>query len=557
MAKKYADFKNDPSIRTPFFAWLLNNAFFYTAIFTVAILTIGAALYSGYQMYVKMLSIGSEPSEFLVVNKEKPESILWAEKVINTAPPGTEKWEVKPSSKPAHIIKFSNCNNVGYDLVKSSVLSTFSASGSGIKAGLQIIAPGQSLQNFNKYMEEVASCVNTDVVDYGELGVKTMLYNDNSFLMLAGDTLLNVEAKTSEQRPELLEFYYNLLTSTLTESNCYNLIVTDPDKNRDFYNNQENYLGLRESITVNTEVNITGLPTPTSLNINSIDLEKTYIEEPEAPLPKDFPTMPTEISKPIIPTLNTVDNAFSQDANYVIKDPIGPGCGWEWHGQAPPIFNDETLDEGKKLAIQDAQLTVNTNAENYIKNDIAWNLQMIKIYPKINDWNIYVSKVNQVYDKWAWLNTERANFAPLWYEYIGLYDYWKNFDVKKAAAEKAYEDATKICDEAIKELNDWVVEKDKLEKEYNENVIKYMEDYEKWKIEKAEWDKVKEENNGVNNNPKPVEPIAPELEIPDEPAGCPVPPEKPSIIDEVKPDEPVAPVPPEGVTIPNSWPKAE
>lgn len=556
MAKSYKEFKKKhPSVKTPWLGWVLNSVYTYVVFLLIAAIVVSIVFYENRGVYAKLERVGDKPSEFLTISTDKAPSVLWAENIINTSPLNIESWDVKPSVKPVHIVKIKGCNNVGYDLVTVNVLSSYVASGGGIKTGIQLISPGLALDDFNKYVNEINSCMPVDVVNDDSL--KLALYNDNSFLMLAGDVLLNVETDNSSKRQELINFYSNLVSSTLIESGCNSLVVDPADKARAFYTDLENYKGLLEKTVVNTDVNVSGLPTPVGLKLNDIDSQRAKLVEPEKPLPKDFPTMPKSLEKPVIPVLNESSDNFSKDAVYTVKDISGPGCGWVWHGQIPPVFNDEVLDENKKIAIQNTQNEIDTNAENYIKNNIAWNLKLLKVYPLVNSWNVYISKVNAVYDKWEWLNGKREELFPLWQEYVKKYDYWKNFDAKKKESQDAYDKAVKICDDAKQVLEKWNNDKIEAEKIYNEQLDQYSKDYSQWVVDKNKWDKDKENNGGVNNAPEPVEPVKPELNLAPEPPGCPKEPEKPSILSEERPEEPAEPEIPEGVTIPDSWVKVD
>lgn len=525
-------------VKTPAFYRLMNNATVYIIFLIIGLLSILGLFYSGYKVHSRIMTIGQEPSEFVLVSGEKPPSVLWGEEVVEVVPPGVSDWVVKSSLKPRHIVDVNSpdCLNIGVDLVSEEVLSTFTASGDGVEIGVQILSPGMGLTILNKYSEKISDCLPAHLATSGEY--PTLFYED-SFMMLVGDVLLNVKTNTPEEISALLNFYQDLLNSTLPESGCLSMKVVKEDRDRGFYNDISNYIGLLESVTVETEIDVEGLPTPTNLTFSEINPVRLEMNEPEGPLPDDFPKLPAEVVKPEIPFLMNDDKDFRESAFYTIKDEDGPGCGWVWHGQKPPIFNSEVLEETRRESIQTMQMNLNNLAENFVKDNIAWNIKILHVYPKIQNWNLYVKRSEKVYSRWDWLNAERDLLAPLWYSYIGELESWETFDDRKEESQRAYDRAVKKCEEMNEELEEWEDEYGELFEEEEEEEEEVTED------EEAEEDDEDEEDEDIITA------------IPPKPAGCTTLPEKPSILEMNKPAKPAPPVIPEGVTVPYSWPRSE
>lgn len=530
--KKYRDYKRDRLIRTPVFAWLLDRSIIYVALFVGVTLLVGGILKSGYNSFQRVVAQPEVVSPYLDISSQRSNGMQWAYDLIRHNPDNEGEWKVSDSQKPAHPIDASKC--LHQDVVSASNLATFSASGDGVETRIQVYGAGQARSQFNTYAKAYKECFK----DYELVeGTDNVVKFKNGFVFTLGDAIVSVTANDNSQRDTLLDFYLREAQSSLVSSGCVALTVTAGDSLRSFYYDEERYTGFLEDKVMETETNVDNLPVTELITLNEI--AKVGNTKPESPLPAGFPELPDEVEKPVVPVPVNKVETFDKVATYQVEDNFGPGCGWEWSAQKMPVYNVDSLEKNKIAAIDEAQKLSNDEAQSYVDRVLQWALDMILVQPDADKWNKYVDNVNNVHDKWDWLNTERRILKPYWDEYIEHYRSWVTFDDRKEEAANAYDTALEECQSKQEELEDW------------ENT----------------WGEIYDaQQDAINNPPPPVidddgnvippEPVTP-VEIPERPEGCTELPVKPSIIDQDKPDEPVAPSIPAGVTIPSSWDKPE
>lgn len=562
MVQKYGSYKKDPTIKTPVIAWLFNRGFFqlfFTALTGVSILALVILFANGANAWKKIITEPEDVSPYQEISSTNSPGKSWAEEMASLNPEGISGWSVSDTIKPQHI-QASDC--AFNDNPSKTVLSTHIGSAGKVQTRVLLYGAGQASADFDRYAKTLQNCANGEVIDE-EFGKSVMF--DNGFILTMGDAIINVVAENIEQRDSLKAFYYEHMVKSLKESTCLDLDVSGKDSTRSFYYDPENYDGYKETTTVETQVDFQNVPTVPDLSIDEIHNPDAV--QPESPLPQDFPSLPKEkVEKPSLPqAVEDVDD-FSADAVYHIADINGPGCGWAWSSQKQPVYDDTELAVEKNTTIVDEQNKIDETAQTYVDEKKDWAIKTVHIMPAVNNWNNYTKDVNNVHDKWIWLNGERDKLYTPWHQYVDEHNEWETFDKRKSEALNAYNEELQVC-------------MDKQEA--------YLEWEEKWgdlyAQQKAEENAPEEpeEPTQPEETPEPTEtPTDPEnpsetpteaptpteepeeteeptkpVDIPEPPVNCTTLPERPAIIDQEKPAEPQAPEIPEGVTIPDSWEK--
>lgn len=512
--RKYSDFKNDPVVKVPVFAWLFDKWEFYVAIIAVAVFVVGGFLNTNIQSLQRILAAPVEETEFQAITAMNTIGTNWAKSLVseNPHPEIINEWNPSDSQKPQKT-KIPNC--VFTEKSPTSLLATTSATGNGIETNIHVYGAGQSAKEFNNIIKLAKDCNNLEVSnsDFGAVA-----RGSGVFLISIGDAIISVthpESLSSDHREQLIAFYVNRAKETLVETQCVSLLVSEADAARSFFYNADSFTGLTENKELKTNVDFSGLPRVSG--IESVKINTPGLELPEAPLPDGFPQMPEEVSaQPVIPTTPQDREAFDGVATYKVADKLGPGCGWDWSAQIAPATNEKSLKSEKSKSISDKQKELDEQANIYIQEKMDWAISMFSISSQLDKWNKYAQKVNQTHDKWNWLNNERINLYQPWINYVDSHRAWEQFDANKASALNAYKEELKKCQDEQSKLTEW-------EKQYGDK--------------ESEKDKESTEK------------------IPERPAGCTKIPDEPEILKQEKPEEPQAPAIPEGVTIPNSWPK--
>lgn len=520
--------------------------------------------------------IQEEPEVYIPyqeVEASKSLGRIWAEDFIKTAPPNVVNWTVDESVKPRHPIDPKLCAYVKE--FPTSLLSTHIASGEGTETRIQVYGAGQATKNFHLYAEQILKCEKGTITT---TDTATILQFDFSFVMAMGDAIVSVRTVNNIVRDEMLAFYLSNTASTLTASECIDLSVTTEDANRSFFYVDSEYSGLTEIKEMETTVNILDIPTPTSVSM--LEVLNRNAREPIGPLPSDFPELPTPLDRPLAPeSVPDVEN-FAGQASYLIADLDGPGCGWEWSSQGQPVYNFEDLENRQQEAINNKQLELDGEAQDYVDSKLGWAFSVGLLASQINDWNIYVTDTNAVHERWEWLRSERAKLSSPWNEYIRNYREWETFDARKADAVTKYEAAVAQCIADEEALTLWQEQWGELwdqQQEYKNNPPVAPTPTPSVNTPTDAPEPVEPTPDGTNSpNPSEsptaaatpttaptVEPpvVTPTLDpiatmyIPQPPAGCDTEPQRPSIVDQEKPSEPQPPIIPEGVTIPDTWEK--
>jgi hypothetical protein len=548
---KFSDYRDDPEIKFPAVRWILDKKIFYAIAALIAVALVVYMASQGQTSYKKIVSAPKTTSPYQNVAASDSPGTQWAKALLAENPVSVPQWEVVSGGTPQHPLPNDVCKQ---EQVPDSVAGSVSAKGSGVAVTVQVYGAGQAAAQFDNYIKRWSKCLN-DFEQKPGVSDATVYTFSNGFVMVSGDAILGATASDSGMRDKLLSYYQTKVPETLRATQCLSLTSASADSLRNLFYHPNDYTGLKKSESIKTQVDTSNQATPLPQGLQSVS--NPDAEEPEAPLPDGFPSLPGEVAKPTRPEGVSDNSDFSETATYQIEDVNGPGCGWAWSGQKMPVYNAGELASAQKKSIGKAQDDANHKAVGYMQARHNWSGSMLNYVSQVDSWNRYVSQVNAVHDKWSWLNNERSLIEGSWRQYVTDHNDWFTFDDRKKAAKLKFDQETLACNTA------------------NENLAKWEQQYgEAWKKEQ---ERAARENGGKtpaptpspgatapptalrfpNSNPTPT-PTADSgsnPKIPDKPTGCTNPPVKDEILDQEKPAEPQPPVIPNGVTIPNSWPQ--
>lgn len=514
--KKYEEYKANKGIKAPLIAWAFDRPLIYISLVIASVFAI-LGIFSNAVEKVNAMKDPYIETPWLDIDPDNPPAINWLLSFSSNKP--LESWDVEKMGSS----NIPGCSSINGVDTPASLLGSVVSGNSNTTSVIQAYSPGQAIAELENYKNLLEDCHVIERVE--EDNYQGYKWKDG-FAITSGDAIVGVSGEDSDA---LFGYYKVNLPATLSESGCKTLFVSPSASGRNFFYDRANYTGYLIPKTLKPEIEISDLPTPTNLTLKD-QVWTGEVQEPEAPLPKNFPKMPKAESRPTVPEFQ-LRREITKTIEIEEADPIGPGCGWSWSGQDSPIYNESELKEAATASIAAAQKSVNEEATSYLRAHSSWVQKILNLYPSINSWNKYALESDSVKDAWWKFTVAREDFKPLWMEYVQAVNDYNSFDEKFLKAKNEYDTAVKACNAKQLELEEW----EKLQEE------------------------IEKENQGGEAKPNEEETERPSTST-DEPAtakpeGCSTSPEKPSILNQVKPARPVAPTLPEGITIPNSWPK--
>ena len=545
------DFRQSASIRHPFFAWLMDRKGLYIGFALVSIICLGLLTGLGWNAYQSIISVPVVETPYQNVKAVDSPGTRWANSVIAVKPAGVPTWSVSDVKKPQQVIDSAWCNTGDQP---SSLLSTRIGLAPKLETRVSVYGAGQARSAFDVLTTKLNECTPVEVTvdDMGAVG-----RFDQGFVMTMGDAIIGVHYTGNYDRDSLVSLYGDLMRSTLARTQCASLVVAASDSTRSFFYAPKNFTGLRDTTTVKTKVKTTAIPDPESSSLTLLDVAYPNAVAPEGPLPASFAAVPSAPNRPSFPDPVNDQIGFSAVGSYQVADSSGPGCGWAWSAQKPPVYDTAKLNAEKAKSIADAQAKADADASSYVNAKLSWALNVAKLMPQVDDWNTYVKTVDRIHGQWEGLNARREALRGPWDEYVAAHDEWITFDARKKDATTQYEDALGQCEDAQKAAQEW-------DDKWGELFAKQQEEANKptpSPTPSATATKSGSENNKnkptASPSPSPTASSTPMVNIPPRPADCQDVPEKPSIVDETKPEEPKPPVIPADTTIPDSWAKPQ
>jgi hypothetical protein len=525
--KSYREYKQDSFVKVPALAWLLDRSLLYISVIVIGVLALGWFGKLGLESLARSSEDYEEPPIYQSVVAATAPGASWAIDFAATAPEGVSAWTSSGLTRPVHIVPNESCST--FEAVPSTLLATADGAGAEAQLRVQAYSSGQAAAQFSRYSEKLAACKGATLVGTPEGEV---IQWDNTFVFTRGDALVAVTAPDTGLRDQLRRTLSARAEESLLTSGCLSIASNKSAVARNLYANPDGYEGFHEKTSVETEVSIANLPTPTLPALIGVISNPPQL--PEGPLPENFPQLPTAtVQKPTLPIGAAVADSFRQDADYLIADEEGPGCGWAWSGLSTPVYDYEKLEAERTSALAATQEAINGKAAAYVTERLAFAREALLVAPQLNRWNAHAQAVNTVYSTWNDLLAARERLRGPWYSYVTAHDQWRTWEASRAQAETEYTAALAACEAAETEAQAW-------DARYSRQVPPPQPP-----------------RTGATPTPAPTptSTVTPAPSTPPRPEGCSTPPQRPSILTNPRPAEPTPPTIPGGVTLPASWPK--
>ena len=553
----------------------------------------------GYSAYQDIVSKPETEKIYQDLKPKRAPGFEWARSFVSSGLKDVGEWKVASNERPVNPVSHKVCS-MG-EVPKTSMLTT-KGSGSNFELYAQVYGAGQGRVAYENFKKKIDSCGNfEEVKSWNDSGIYFVKFN-NSIIASAGDAIVGFTSPNEDglkaHEGEILE----RMRLTLSESKCLDVDSSAEDSTRSFFYDRGSYTGLSDKTFVETKVKTDGFSKP--LYSEKSELNYPYLTVPESPLPEGFPDrLPESVEEPNAPAEPQKGN-YTGEANYLVPDDSGPGCGWVWTGQKTPVYDREGMEKEKQKSIGTLQDSLDQQASEYSNSRIIWTVDSMEYMSNVNRWNTFVIEHNKVTDRWKWLNDEREKFQPVWEDWVEEYKLWKSFPERQERAKTQWEKDLKVCRDNRKAHDEW-------ESTYGSPTLQDppIDPTQPAPTTTPEDPAVTgflsggagagstgilvlspappapdpsptPQDPGDQDTPTPTEPpsqpaqpgesesptLSPSQEnpgnesspsptpvIPPEPMDCPVDPAEPRILSQQRGEAPEAPKPPDGVTIPESW----
>ena len=473
--------------------------------------------------------------------------------IISNVPDGVSKseWKVSSSNKAdeSAVLLPPECSA---DSSPSSLLYTRSASGGGVQAVVGVFGAGQAMKNYSEfYVKQMESCESLS-------SDSNSIWWDNGFMITRGDVIVRVTVNDSSKIQSLKSWYLDYIDSMLTSSGCKALDETVDDARRSYYYDQKAYTGLFTSETVSVDDHIIKASVPQDLINGGMSVSNVFTspvkdteQVPESPLPQGMqPTLP---SAPQLTALSAEPTEPSKQsiASYQTQDTDGPGCGWSWTGQVAPKYDTDVLKRNRAATIKTVKAQTSKSISDYNSAIVKWSAQSIIAMSGQTQWDQYTDNVNAIYASWDDLETKRTQFQPTWVQYVTVHNEYVQWKADYAKAEDQWKNSVKSC--VASEEKDLIEQKEK----DSENTKDSSDDNNSTKDSS-------DDNNSSSPSPSPSDSSSPSTSatptISDDEkdkiqSDCEEKTDKPDILTKPAKTDAQKPNIPNGVTVPDSWPK--
>lgn len=287
-----------------------------------------------------------------------------------------------------------------------------------------------------KVIADLAKCDGADTEDQlfllGSPSVQVVLGSETFSMFNRGDVVVALPSGSRSESDRI----DSALTAALEEAQCLDLHPRVEDATRNPIDPDYSQWLAPFLVSIPAVPDIDPGPesdVPVIINVQAPLTVPAELQGP--PAPKEA-TKPAELEWPgPQPTQATV-NAPKADTQ-------GPGCGWEFNGQTPPVQDAYSLQAQAEVVVEKGREELLVANEKWQKEVEIFNRELPSYQRKAQEWNDYADQVLIVQEQWS-------NQLKL----LTLYNQQKQeFDQSKSAFDawnRAYEESLKKWDNEIR-----------------------------------------------------------------------------------------------------------
>jgi len=374
---------------------------------------------------------------FLPVSARDVPAERWLRAFLISNPLTNESWTVPESQPPLEQPVFGNCS------FEAQPFHMFSRSGSGNDNNLlvQVYTAGQAFAAFQEFSNRANSCFHLTTRNNHQA-----VWNGGAIVM-AGDAIAFVTGNTD------LDIFIDRFRDSLISSQCAALGVNENDVLRNVFAHPTDTQGFLMHRPITEEIDVYSLPLPFLAEIYT---RPTAVAEPEGPLPIGMNTVPTtEPERPVYPESPIVANQVTEIAVFEVQDLIGPGCGWTWTGQVAPVVDVDFLAEQEERVMRETRMVLNSQVDEYIQTRLYWAADSLNYMGRVNVWNRHVVRLQQIFDQFRWLSTQRQAILMDWVNWSNTFNDWWTFPQRQADAQLEFDNTSESWRQCQAQLETW------------------------------------------------------------------------------------------------------
>lgn len=496
-------------------------------------------------------NLDDEFAEPVILTAVHPPAMGFIDKIARYQPEGYST----PDTKNLGVSTiFSAWSCPGLVLDPAPILGAQIDLGKGSAVIVQAYGAGQAALSLQAYQNGIAECSRTgqstrflwaSTLGTPDGGFAYQVTSDSASTRYIstwtqGDVMLSVASPNVEDVRELTAVYKQAVQDTLVETACRDTRPTKvSDAERSPYYSTADYAGWNRKREVGLPKKDPGVALgrlgeqkvtypgarfgkmPHGLDVGESPVVKSLTSSepvPEAPIPSGVPaSLPKAVSDPgrtapARPTLPPLTGTIEER----VKDPKGPGCGWEWSGQIAPEWDDAEQAKESAKAEKKIQSRLLKDMKRYLSERNEWIAAWSEYVTKVRQWNEYVDEREEVLLKWREVNRVRSEYRRALEDYFAALDAREQFIEDKQNAREEYDALVLACQEQD-------------ERDAEEN----------------------EADSSPSPSPSPT-PTSDESDGDEEEPRIECPPKRPSILDEPTPKKPQPPKKP-SIPLPASW----
>lgn len=243
---------------------------------------------------------------------------------------------------------------------------------------------------------------------------------------------------------------YDAVLDTALDGVCEDESSTVADGFRSPYLNRKKFTGNTTTTRVSrpepaaTEPVTTASPVPVPAPSVPVPVLVSLPVAPYPPITDGPKVLPSPVSSPTLPTAPVSPRAFAAVERRV-DDPTGPGCGWKFTGQVPPVFDEEAALNEFDEAVDVAEHRLSGAWARWLRAKVSYYVAYAEYAKGAATYDTYATAVLAAQAAWDVVADARAEYESALSVYDAAVQAREQWHLDRAAAREEYEQAKRDC----------------------------------------------------------------------------------------------------------------
>lgn len=160
-----------------------------------------------------------------------------------------------------------------------------------------------------------------------------------------------------------------------------------------------------------------------------------------------WPPMPEPVQRPEAPEVPAAQPVLTATHHNLTRDTRGPGCGWDWTGQSPSLFDEQGAQQKNQAGRQSVIAELQDGAQQWSSSVSTYFTQVAQYQQQAARFNAYAAEVEQVNLAWEVI-------AQDWEAYGDALSDWTQREREREQAEKDRTEAAESWVDALDQCRD-------------------------------------------------------------------------------------------------------